>query len=109
MDLSDFSSTTCLQHEPSKDARRQNIRVHLQLILYSRKKKKKCTNSEINWWDVLTTHKSGLIVRCGFGAVVNQLLLDGWHLEPWSISLLPHMSAHLQLCHSVGNKQAANS
>lgn len=92
-----------LQHEPSKDTGRQN-RVHID-TLFTQEGEKKCTNSAINRHDVLTADESGLMVRWGLGAVVYQLLVDGLHMEPGAISLLPHMATHLLLCKSVGDRQ----
>ena len=68
--------------------------------------REKCTNSETDRRDGLTAEMSGLIVRCCLGTVVNELLVEGAHLEPGAVSLLPHLPTHLQLHQSVDNKQA---
>lgn len=52
--------------------------------------------------------RSGLVVRCWLCSLVNEVLVQGANLEPGTISPLPHQSTHLQLCQSVGEKQAAN-
>lgn len=54
------------------------------------------------------TQMSGSIVRCRLRAVVNELLVEGVHLEPGAVSLHPHLPTHLQLRQSVDGKRAEN-
>lgn len=70
--------------------------------------KGKCTKSMIDLHSGLLAETSGLVVRCWLCTLVNEILVQGADLEPGAISPLPHQSTHLQLCQSVGEKQAAN-
>lgn len=81
-----------MQNKANKDSGRQKQSTYRYFIYAGREK---CTNSEIDRHDVLMTQMSGLIVRCRLRAVVNELLVEGVHLEPGAVSLHPHLPTHL--------------
>lgn len=97
----------CLQTHWGDPQRKQNPHKFTYRY-FNNEVKGKCTKSVIDLHIGLLAETSGLVVRCWLRTLVNEVLVQGADLEPRAISPLPHQSTHLQLCQSVGEKQAAN-